>query len=49
MSVLRIVVKSKSMLDDSYCCLRSLIFGAKIWMEFLKVPWMPESLSSSVV
>ena len=26
------------MLDDSFCCLRSLIFGEKIRMEFPKVP-----------
>ena len=37
------------MLDDSFCCLRGLIFGAKIRIEFSKVPWMPENLSGSVV
>ena len=34
---------------DSFCCLRSPIGGARIRMEFPKVPWMPESLSGSVV
>ena len=37
------------MLDDSFCCLRNLIFGEKIRMEFPKVPWMPETLSGSAV
>ena len=37
------------MLDDSFCCLRSLIFGANIRIKFPKVQWMPESLSGSVV
>ena len=37
------------MLDDSFCCLRSLIIGTKIGIEFPKVPWMPANLSGSVV
>ena len=28
------------MFDDSFCCMRSRIFGAKIGMDFPKVPWM---------
>ena len=28
-----------SMLDDSFCCLRSLIFGAKIGMEFPNIAY----------
>ena len=33
------------MLDDSFFCLRSLIFWCKkIRMEFPKEPWMPEKL-----
>ena len=38
-----------SMLDDSFCCLRSLTFGKKIRLEFPNVPWMPESLSGCLV
>ena len=34
------------MLDVAY---GSFIFGAEIRMEFLKVSWIPESLSGSVV
>ena len=39
MSVPR-VVSIKSMLDNSFCCWRSLNFGAKIRNDFPKVPWM---------
>ena len=37
MSVPRVVVEVLvSMLDDSFCCLRSLILGAKNWNRFPK-------------
>ena len=49
MSVPRVVVYIQVlMLDDSFCCLRSLIFGAKIIMEFPMVPQMPESFGDSL-
>ena len=30
------------MLDDSFCCLGSLIFGVRNRIDIPKVPWMPE-------
>ena len=46
-SVPRVVVYQVPMLD-SFCYLRSLIFGA-IKLECPKMLWMPESLSGSMV
>ena len=38
------------MCDDSFCCLGSVIFGAKkIRIDIPKVQWIPESLSGSVI